>query len=341
MEEEDITYSAREILAKLINAKSAENIIFTSGSTESLNLAVKGLNLENKHVISTVVEHNSVLRPLKMLERDSVIELSLVECDETGFVDASLIEKEVRPDSKALVINHASNVTGRVQDLEAISKICKTHNMIFIVDASQTIGAAFIDVEKCGIDILAFTGHKFLGGIEGIGGVYIRPGVELQPLKTGGTGVRSEILYQPKEIPLYYEAGTPNLPGIISMKAGAEFIFKEGIRKIEKRKEELFLRVERELSNIPEIVLYGTAKNEERLPILCFNFRGLPPDDSGYILENSFGVIIRSGLHCAPLIHKFIGTAPKGCLRMSLSYFTTEDEINIFMEAVKEISNSL
>ncbi len=333
-DEDNVIKKCRKNLALLFNIKNPDRVIFTSGATESLNLAIKGLELYKKHIITTRIEHNSVIRPLKHLEREGIIELSFVECNKQGYVGSDDIKKEIKENTGAIIVNHCSNVTGTVLDIKSISEIARTGNIIFIVDASQSAGTIPLDVTECNMDILVFTGHKSLYGLPGIGGIYIKEGINLKPLKVGGTGVRSDLLYQPEEVPMYYEAGTRNMAGIVSLCEGTSFILERGMNKIEEHKNKLVERAVRGLKEIPEIIIYGSEGNS----IFSFNIKGIKPEDAGYILENSFEIIIRSGLHCAPLIHKSLGSYPEGSIRVSPSYFTTFEEIDFFIDAVKHIA---
>lgn len=337
---EDLVYTCRQKLACLFNIEGPENIIFTSGATEALNLALLGLDLNGGHVITTVIEHNSVLRPLKLLEKDGIIKLSIVDCDNNGYVDPECIRRCIKTDTKAIVINHASNVTGEIQDLKSISEIAHQSGITFIVDASQSAGYTPLNVTDLGIDILAFTGHKSLYGISGIGGLYINRGTKLKPLKVGGTGVKSESLYQPEEMPIYYEAGTQNLPGIVSLLSGVDFILKTGLSNIVNQEKKLLEKAIDELNEIPGIVLYGRKDGNNRCPIISFNVEKIASREVGYMLESSFDILVRAGLHCAPLIHKKLGTGQNGLVRASLSYFTTEDEIKYFVDSVRQICDS-
>ncbi len=340
MTEGDVVSSCREKLARLFNVDNPSNIFFTSGSTESLNLALNGLDLEG-HVITTAIEHNSVYRPLKRLESRGSIALTIVDCDINGYVEPESIRSAVRSDTRAVVVNHCSNVIGTILDLRAISGIAHESGALLVVDASQSAGAIAIDVMDLNIDILAFTGHKSLYGLPGIGGIYVRDGIDLEPLKVGGTGVKSDLLYQPEERPLYYESGTQNISGIVSLDAGLSFILEEGIEKISKRKEMLFGEMLRYLKDKPGIILYGRRDIEGREAIVSFNIDGCSPQEIGYILENSFDIIVRSGLHCAPVIHQGLGSYPLGSIRVSPSYFTGIEEVEIFMDAMNQICRSL
>jgi cysteine desulfurase family protein len=335
--DDHVITSCRKKLCSLFNVKEPENIIFTSGGTESLNLAIMGLNLRNSHVITTVIEHNSVLRPLKHLEKEGFITLSPVNCNRDGSIDPSHIEKEIRENTRVIIVNHCSNVTGEILDLKSISEIAHKKDIIFIVDASQSAGHIPVDVTAWNIDILAFTGHKALYGLPGTGGLYIKNSIRLRPLKFGGTGIKSELLYQPEELPLYYESGTQNLPGIVSLNAGLDFIFKTGINEIKKKEEALMENLVSELEKIPQVIIYGNSNRINRGPILSFNIKNMEPEDTGYILEKSFGIIVRAGLHCAPLIHKALGSYPRGSIRVSPSYFTDFHDIDYFIHTIKEI----
>ncbi len=329
----------RQKLAKLFNVTNSNNIIFTSGSTEALNLAIRGLESNGKHIITTAIEHNSVLRPLKVLEEDGIIELSIIPCDKTGYVKTEDIAKEIKENTIAIIVSHCSNVTGTLLDIKSISKIAHSNNAIIIVDASQSVGCIDIDVIEEDIDVLAFTGHKSLYGIPGTGGLYIREGIKLKPLKVGGTGAKSETLYQPKERPTYYESGTPNSPGIISMSAGIDFIFNIGLNEIKKKKIALTVKIANELEKLSQIIVYGN-NTKNRSPVFAFNIEGYLSSEVSLILENTYGIIVRSGLHCAPLIHKALGTYPTGLVRISPSYFNTFEEIDICINAIKEICNT-
>jgi len=252
------------------------------------------------------------LRPLKTMERDGLIELSIVGCDKNGAVSADDIRAMFRQNTKLVVINHASNVTGEIQDVETMAEIAHAHGALILVDAAQSAGCIPIDVENWQLDLLAFAGHKSLYGIQGIGGLYIRPGIDLAPLKVGGTGTRSAWLYQPDELPTKYEAGTPNVPGIVSLKAGIEFINATGMSQINAATNRHMERFLEGLVGLEGVTLYGRETAENRLPVLSFNMKGLSPSDVGYMLEQSFGIVVRSGLHCAPLIHQELGTYPEG-----------------------------
>ncbi len=341
VQDQDAPTSCRRKLAAFFNVDDPNRIIFSSGATESLNLALFGLDLEDGHVITTAVEHTSVLRPLKTLEKEAGLDLTIVNCDPNGVVDPEDIAATIKKNTKAIVVNHSSNVTGETINLKTVADIAHAHGLIIIIDSSQSAGNAPIDVKETGIDILAFTGHKSLYSLPGVGGVVIKEGLKLKPLKVGGTGIRSESLYQPEELPLYYESGTHNLPGILSLAAGIDFIQKTGIEKIGNKKREHLRKITEGLKDIPEVTIYGSDNFDTRSAVFCFNMKGILPADLGYILESSFELIVRAGLHCAPLIHQAMGAYPKGTIRISPSYFTTSAEIEYFIKAIKEISSNI
>ncbi|MFN3306913.1 MAG: aminotransferase class V-fold PLP-dependent enzyme, partial [Candidatus Kapaibacteriota bacterium] len=251
-EDDDIIYLCRSRLADLFNIEDPLQIVFTSGSTEALNLAIKGLPLEGGNVVISAIEHNSVIRPVKTLEKEGKISVTVVGCDKNGYIEPQQFAEAIRDDTRAVIVNHCSNVTGVVLDIKEIAKIAHKAGAYIIVDASQSAGAVPIDCTAWEIDMLAFTGHKSLFGMQGIGGLYVRKGIDLKPLKVGGTGVLSEILLQPEGFPIHYEAGTPNTPGIVSLYAGVQFILQTGLDKIIEHKRTLYELIFNELGNNPD-----------------------------------------------------------------------------------------
>ncbi len=333
----DPVQTSRQRLADFFNAPKAEDIIFTSGSTEAFNLIINGLSLHKQHVIITATEHNSVIRPLKHLERNHELELSIAACDKEGFVQPETIRQLIQTNTKAVFVNHCSNVTGSLQDVEAIAKVLHNSGILLIADISQSAGAVPIDVQKMGADIVVFTGHKSLYGMKGTGGFYLKDGIRLKPLKFGGTGVQSESLYQPAEKPLYYEAGTQNIPGIVSMRAGVDFINKVGIENIKAKKDALTQEIIDTLSSYDELCILGSKTTNNRNSTVSFLIQEILPERIGIHFAEKKEIILRAGLHCAPLIHKYLGTAPAGTVRVSPSYFTTNKEIAAFKDAIADL----
>jgi cysteine desulfurase / selenocysteine lyase len=335
--QDGVVNGCRERLAELFNSPEPRRFAFSSGATESLNLALKGLGLKGKHVVTTAVEHNSVLRPLKTMEREGLLTLSIVPCDPSGHVSAQALSKALRPETALIAVNHCSNVTGTLNDAEAIGAVARKHKAVFLLDASQSAGVYPIDITAMNIDILVFTGHKALNGLQGIGGIYIGEDIEISPLKVGGTGIRSDYLYQPEEIPLRFEAGTMNLPGIISMNEGVKFILDTGMDNIRRHKEACIHRLRQIFNGFDNVHLFPENPHANETAILSFVIENITPADTSYMLENSFEIITRSGLHCAPLIHEYIGAAPAGTVRVSPSWFTTEEELTEFERAIEQI----
>jgi len=330
---------SRKIVSNFFNIKNSSDLIFTSGSTESLNTAIFGL-LQPKHIITTATEHNSVLRPLKTLEKNNGLALSIVPCDKEGFVDIQDIEKEIRKDTTTIIVNHCSNITGAIQDIKSICQLAHCNDLICIVDASQSAGSINIDVEENQIDILAFTGHKSLFATTGIGGLYSNPKIIIKPLKVGGTGIRSDYLYQPEERPLLYEAGTHNYIGIVALAAGIEYIKCVSIEKILQKKQKIYEQIIDGLEEISNVEIIGGKSSERKIPVVNFRIKNMSIEDAGYILNESFDINVRSGLHCAPLIHKFIGSYPHGTIRVSFSHFNTIEEAKYFIESIYKIAKS-
>lgn len=337
MQGEDVLAESRKTVAGFFDAQDANEICFSSGATESLNLAITGLISTRKHAITTTAEHNSVLRPLKLQEKEAHLQLTLIPSDKFGRIHPEDIAAATTDDTRYVVVTHCSNVTGELNDVAKIAEIAHRHGAICIVDASQSAGCIPISVQKLQADILVFAGHKSLWGIPGIGGFYLRQGLELKPLKVGGTGIKSDLLSQPDQRPWKYEAGTINMPGIVSLKAGIEFIQATGMDVMARHKQRLYQIIIQELGEEKNIVWYGRREIEGRIPIFCFNIAGLDVEDAGYILAHSYGCVVRTGLHCAPLIHQQLGSFPKGLIRVSPSYFTTEAEIREFCFAIKKI----
>ena len=333
-----IIYDTREQISDLFNLNNPSHVAFTSNSTESLNTAIKGVLSEKDHAITTALEHNSVLRPLYELESKGM-ELSIVDCDENGNIDYDDFEKLIQENTKAIVCTHASNLVGNVLDIKKIGKIAKKHNLIFIVDASQSAGVFPIDMEDMNIDILCFTGHKGLLGPQGTGGLCVKEGVKVNPLKVGGSGVNTFSKTHPEEMPTILEAGTLNGHALAGLNAALNYLKEEGIENIQKREEELMFRFYNGIKDIKDIKIYGNFQNK-RAAIVAFNVGDI--DSSAFSDELSFAYDIstRPGAHCAPLMHKAMNTEEQGAVRFSFSHYNTEEEVDTAIKAVKEIAES-
>ncbi|MCY6482761.1 aminotransferase class V-fold PLP-dependent enzyme [Clostridium aestuarii] len=327
---------ARQEISTIFNIKNPLNIVFTSNATDGLNIGIKGILKAGDHVISTMIEHNSVLRPINSLNKKRT-EVSLIGVNTRGYVNIEALKKEIKKNTKAIVINHASNVLGTIQNINEIGKIAKEKGIIFMVDASQSAGVVPIDVVKDNIDILAFPGHKGLFGPQGTGCIYINEKVNMYPYTEGGTGSQSNLMKQPKFLPDRFESGTRNTPGIAGLCEGVKFIKKVGIDKIRKHENMITKYLVQELSEISRIKIYGGSNYDNRAAVVSFNIDGIDSSEVGYLL-NEEGVAVRTGYHCAPLIHGIIGTNYKGTVRISPGYFNTLKEIEKTIEIIKKIS---
>lgn len=330
---------ARRTIASFFGG-SADRLIFTSGATEGLNVALQGLLQPGDHVVTTETEHTSVLRPLRLLEERIGIRWTPVPCDAEGYVNPRAVTAACTADTRMVVLNHGSNVTGAVQDLETIGAFCRKNGILFVVDASQTAGHVPIDMAAMQIDVLVFTGHKGLLGIEGCGGFCFAEGITIRPLKVGGTGVRSDMLEQPAELPHLLEAGTLNRAGIESMAAGIEYLSGSGDSDM-RRTLALRDRVVDELLAMGRPVVYAARRAGRYGPLLSFNIPGLSPADAGDMLGMSFDIAVRSGLHCAPLIHRRVGSYPEGSVRASFGRFNTEEDADRLLDALKSMVASV
>jgi len=330
---------ARSLLAKLFNIKNPDQLIFTLNCTDSLNIAIKGVLRDGDHVITTNIEHNSVSRPLNALEKSKKIQLIRVNASPEGFIDPTDIKSAIKKNTRLIAITHASNVIGTVQPIRAIGKMAREKEILFLVDAAQSAGAVPINVEADFIDLLAFPGHKSLYGPPGTGGLYVGSHVSLAPWREGGTGVDSESAVQPEKMPFLLESGTPNSAGIVGLAEGVSFILKEGITKIAQHEHRLVKRLRKGISEIPGVKLFGSNDVNQTVQPVAFLPQGIEPAEFSIILDESFEIAARAGLHCAPSTHQLIGTFPKGCVRFSPGYFNTEAEIDQAIQAVKEIQS--
>ena len=330
-------YDARERLADFFGAENAKRIAFTCNSTEALNMAIKGVLNPGDHVISTQMEHNSVLRPLYEMEEKGV-ELTILPVNDKGMVDYDDFEASIRENTKAIVCTHASNLTGNLVDIKRVSAVAKKHGLVMIVDASQTAGIYPINVQEMGIDILCFTGHKALLGPQGTGGIYVREGLEIRPLKVGGTGVQTFSKKHPSQMPTALEAGTLNGHGIAGLGAGVKYIMDEGIDNIRKREQELMWKFYDGVKDVPGIRFYGDFDNKERCAIVTLNIGDYDSGDVSDELLTTYGISTRAGGHCAPLLHEAMGTKEQGAVRFSFSHYNTDEEVDTAIRAIRELA---
>lgn len=330
-------YDARVRLASLFGCPRVDHVAFTANSTEALNMAINGLIDPGDHVISTDLEHNSVLRPLYRLEAEHGAELSFVPADKLGNVDYADFERLMKPNTRAVVCTNASNLTGTVLDIERIAKTAHSHGALVIVDASQTAGCWPIDMEKMGIDVLCFTGHKGLMGPQGTGGICVKEGIEIRPFKVGGSGVQSYSRTHPAEYPTRLEAGTLNGHGIAGLGAAAKFISETGVENIHAKERSLMLRFYEGVKNIEGVTVYGDF-TKDKTAIVALNIRDYESGEVSYELSQGYGIATRPGTHCAPRMHKALGTAEVGAVRFSFSFYNTEEEIDEAVRAVAELA---
>ena len=333
----ETVYACRENLARLFGVSDPLRICFTSNATESLNLAIKGSLEPGDHVVFSAMEHNSVWRPLRELERRGV-HISMAPAGPDGIVRCDSIVSQLRPDTKLIVLIHASNVNGALNPVEEVGQIARDRKIRFLVDAAQTAGAVPIDVEAMKIDLLAFPGHKGLLGPQGTGGLYIRDSIRLQPLKHGGTGSESASSLQPEFAPDRYESGTLNTPGIAGLNEGVKYLLERGVAEIQRHERTLTERLMRGLAEIQRIHLYGPANPCERTGVISFNIEGRDPVLVADELDRTFDTACRAGLHCACLAHGAQGTARTGTVRFSLGALSTEGDVDAALAAVRTLA---
>ncbi len=330
----------RLLMARLINAPDKDRIIFTLNCTDSLNIGLKGLLRPGDHVITSSIEHNSVVRPLRKLERQGVKVTRLSPHSRGGFVSPQDIEEAITGETRLVVMTHASNVNGVIQPIEEYGLITRQHNLIFMVDAAQTAGRYPLDVQTDNIDLIAFSGHKGLFGPPGTGILSIGERVDLDSLREGGTGSQSEREEQPTALPYKFESGTVNSVGIAGLGAGLKFISSKGVGEILAHERSLTDRLLRGLFQTPRVTVYSAEKGTEQSPVVSFTIDGAEPGEVGAILDQAFDIKARTGLHCAPAAHRTIGTFPLGTIRLSPGYFNTVEEIDFALEAIRKIARS-
>ena len=333
-------FLAREAIANFFNFNKIENVIFTSNITSSLNILINGILKPGDHVITSSMEHNSVIRPLYNLKETRDVELDIIPANSNGIIDASLISKSIKSNTKLIILTHASNVTGSIQPIQEIGAICKENNIFFILDSAQSAGVLNVDFEKFNLNALAFTGHKSLLGPQGIGGFIIDDKLNeiCNPYILGGTGSLSHSLIQPDFLPDKFESGTLNIPGIIGLYEAIKFIQKEGLNTIYEHNSNLRSYLVNEILNMNNFSIHGELSPLYSTSCVSITHSKLDVNELSFILDSDFGISNRSGLHCAPIAHKTIGTLPDGTVRLSLGYFNTLDEIKYTIDSLNKIN---
>ena len=329
----------RSIAAKLFGIKDTKRFIFAFNATDAINMGIKGLLKPGDHAITTFLEHNAVSRALNGLERKKIITVTKVKNSQDGFINPDDIKDAITRQTRLIVMVHAPNVLGTIQQIQEIGRIARNNDIIFMIDAAQTAGVYEIDVDKQFIDMLAFTGHKGPLGPTGTGGLYVGERLTLEPWREGGTGFEPASLSQPEELPFKLESGTPNVVGIAGLKAGIEFVLSEDIQKIRNHELKLTSKIIQSLKDDKRFIIYGTTDISKKVGILSINVKGFRPAEVGAILDQSFDIAVRPGLHCAPFAHQMLGTFPDGTVRISPGLFNTEDDINQLIKALNKIAS--
>lgn len=330
-------YTTREKLARLFHGGDPRQVVFTANSTESLNIAIKGILSPGDHVITTALEHNSVLRPLYEMEQRGV-ELTVIPSDTKGRIRYDDFENAVQENTRAIVCTHGSNLTGNLVDIRRVGAIARKHGLLFVVDASQTAGVFPIDVRDMDIDILCFTGHKGLLGPQGTGGMIVREGVSVRPLKSGGSGVLTYSKKHPEQMPTALEAGTLNAHGLAGLNAAVDYLLETGLDSIRQTEQRLMRAFYEQVIQIPGITVYGDFEAEERCPIVTLNVRDYDSSEVSDALFQNWGIATRPGAHCAPLMHEALGTVAQGAVRFSFCHYNTMEEIKTAVSALRELA---
>lgn len=339
-EVEDLVSKTRQKVGCFFGAPDPDRVIFTANATDALNIALQGILKPGDHVVSTRLEHNSVLRPLHHLWMKGIIEYDLVPFNSNGFVEPEQIIAAIKPNTRLVVMCHASNVLGTVQPIQEIGFLCKEREILFLIDAAQTAGTIPVDMMSWYLSGIAFTGHKSMLGPTGIGGLILNRDIEIEPTRFGGTGLDSRNLTHTETFPHRLECGTLNILGIIGLSEGLAFLETEGIESIHQREMVLLTKLRDGLSALNRIEIYCAENLADHLALFTANVRGLNPQDTGDILDGDFGIAVRIGIHCAPLVHESLGTSPHGGVRFSFGPFNTEEHVDRVIEAMLEITTS-
>jgi cysteine desulfurase family protein len=333
----EFVHSVRKRVAGFFGATDPERVCFAANATEALNLGIFGLTRPGMHVISSRLEHNSVLRPLHHLHQSGYIEYTLVDFDADGFIHPEHVYRAMRPHTGLVVLNHASNVLGSVQPIPEVGRICAEHGVPLLIDTAQSAGYIPIDMISWKVSAVAFTGHKALLGPSGIGGLAVAPDLDVASTRFGGTGSDSHSLEQPHSFPQRLEAGTLNVIGIMGLNAGLDYLDSMGMTANHARKMSLLARLRQGLEALDGVTVYGSISQDRHVPVLCCSLAGKSPSDVGMILDGDHGIAVRTGLHCAPLVHRDIGTAREGAVRFSLGWDTTVNDIDLAVAAIAGI----
>ncbi|MBP3957710.1 cysteine desulfurase [Gemmata sp. G18] len=341
LESEHALSDARHRLNRFFNGRDADHWAFTLNCTDALNMAFKGVLNDGDHVITTDLEHNSVSRPLVALAQANRITLTRVPADAGGTIDPEAIRAAIGPKTKLIAMTHASNVLGTVQPIADVGRIAREHDLLFLVDAAQTVGVLPVDIQSANIDLLAFPGHKSLLGPTGTGALFVGPRVTLRPWREGGTGGDSLTPTQPTDFPHHLEGGTPNVLGVVGLVAGLDYVEEKGVEAIRRHELGLCERLRAALLELPGFELFGHADPARRVSALSFRCEALAAPELAGLLDQSFNIAVRPGLHCAPYIHKALGTAPDGLVRVSPGSFNTEADIDHLVDALKQITSAV
>lgn len=333
-------FSSRAKISKFLGGSNPLHLIFTLNCTDSLNIAIKGLINKGDHVITTSLEHNSVLRPLNQLKEKGIIDLSIVYADKNGILDPKEIESAIKDTTKLVVTTAMSNLIGSIVDVTAIGNICRKHKLTYIVDAAQAMGYLDFDMSTMPIDVICFPGHKSLYGPMGTGGLYFQDNIDIKALKEGGTGSHSQELEQPSEYPDRLEAGTINGPGVYALAKGIDFINNQGLEKIREHENQLKNYFIKGMENIEGLIVYG-PKDDRQGPVVSVNIENMDSSQLAQLLDEKYGIATRAGLHCAPLAHKTLGTEDIGAVRFSFGYFNTIEEVDTAIEALKYFASQV
>lgn len=340
LEAEEVVMGTRKMLTELFNGDDPDRLTFSYNASDSLNMILLGLSEKGDHVITTMLEHNSVLRPLHHLEQDGTIEVTHVPFDKHGYLDPDDIKKAIKKNTKMVVVNHASNIIGTVQPVLEIGKICREAGVYFVVDASQSAGIIPIDMKEMCIDALAFTGHKCLMGPTGIGGSYVMEGVQIKGTRFGGTGVRSAQKTHLEQFPYRLECGTLNLVGVAGLRAGVKWVLDQGMENLHKQELDLWDKMRKGIQAIDNVTTYCAEDTNNQNAVLSINVGGFEAGDVGTMLDVDYNIACRTGMQCAPLVHEQLGTDKMhGTVRLSLGPFNTEDHVDLAIEAIADVAS--